>query len=382
MASTSSFSDISGSHKARTNPEDVKGSLVESVTSSPLRTSNLDRHILEAGDTSGKDDARKGDLSSMSSRKSLGNRDGRLLLARVKEERISYDLHLASNKLSSIKYQVEEFKDKARVQTETSSEVKNDHLLDDDVDTVEQHVNCANGSHHEEKMNKNNQESAFSWQKSGEVTSLQVKGKDRRSGSEVSRDKMMVSASENGFSKNGASYDPAVDPSYHASGTEAINDAKNISPKSKHKIDKPSMKNSVTQTELKQKDFKNSVLKVDAPCNTGSRDGKSKAFSSSGGEAKRGTSYVGSRTAPGSQKGDMSNGYPLHASGNGDVAKLVSNSVDVSCKVGVNRNLGNFAPYGQLTVSSLVAINSSQTAFGILEEATKQKDRAVHFKVT
>ncbi|TKY54131.1 MORC family CW-type zinc finger protein 4 [Spatholobus suberectus] len=361
LAATSSSSKVSGSHKARTNLEDVRGSPVESVTSSPLRTSNMDKRILAAGDTSEKDDARKGGL------KGLDNREGKLS---VKMERISYDIHPA-------------------------------------------HGNYGSGSHHEEKMNKSNQENALSWQKSGKVTSLRVKEKDRNSGSEVSRHKEKVSASDNDFSKICVSYELAVDPNHHASGTETRNDVKNSSLKSKHKTDNLSKKNSSRhwsnetgkQTELKQKDIGNPVLKVNAPCNTnrknmsqqnliqnfeeenkanpvctGSRYGKATVISSSEGKVKRETLYVASRTAPELQKGDMSNGHPVHASGNGDIPKFVRNPVDVSCKVGVNCSSGSSVPDGQLSESSPVTTNSSQTASSILEEATKLKDSADHYK--
>ncbi|KAG4378362.1 hypothetical protein GLYMA_17G024800v4 [Glycine max] len=362
LAATSSSSKVSGSHKARTNVEDVRGSPLESVTSSPLWTSNMDKHILESGDTSEKHDTRKGGLS-----KSLNNREGKLSVKM--KERISYDIHPA-------------------------------------------HGNYGSSSHHEEKVNKSNKEDALSWQKSGRVTSLRVKEKDRISGSEVSREKMKVSASDNDFHKNGVSYESAVDPNRHASDTETRNDVKNSSLKSNHKIDNPSKKNSSRhwsneagkQTVLKQKDFGNSVLKVDATCSTnrkiisqqnliqdfekenkanqvctGSRDGKAKVITSSEDKVKRETLYVGSRTAPESQRGDMSDGHPFHASGN-DVPKFVRNPVDVSCKVGFNCSSESFIPDGQLSESGPVTTNSSKTATSILEEATKLKDSADHYK--
>ncbi|KAJ1427281.1 Zinc finger, CW-type [Sesbania bispinosa] len=349
LAANSSSSKVSGSHKARNNLEDVRGSPVESVTSSPLRTSNWDKRILAAGNMTGKDDSRKGGLSSMSYRKSLDNREGKISVT-MKGKVLS--------------------------------------------DLPAQHGNCGNGSHHEEKMKKNNQENALSWQKSGKVTSLRVKEKDRRSGSEVSRDKMKVSTSENSISKNGVNYELAVNPSYHASDTETRNDAKNSSPESRHKnADNLNKKNSLRHwssesgkpTVVKQKDFESSVLKADAPYSISrkiisqqnpihkfeeenkanqvgneSRDGKAKVLLSSEDKAKRETSYVGSRTAPESQKGD--------------------NSADVNCKVGVNWRSGHFAPDGQLSESSPVTTNSSKTAFSILEEATKLKDSADRYK--
>lgn len=414
LAATSSSSKVSGSHRAKTYLEDVRGSPVESVTSSPLRTSNLNKHILSVGNISGKDGASKGGLSSIGSRKSADNREGKVSV-KLKEDRISYNLHPASHSFSSMQYRVEDAKDKVRVQAKTSSEVKNDHLLEVEGGVpVEQHGNCANDLHYEEKVNKNNQESDLSWQKSGMVTSLHSKEKDWRSGSQVGIDKTKLSALENGYSKNGGRHVSAVDPCYHASGPETRNDAKCSSPKSKREIDSISQKNALRngsvetgkQTELKQKDFENSVLKVDARCSTDkkttsqqnliqdfeegnkanhvypeSRDGNSKVLTTSVGEVERATLYVGSKTAPGFQKGDVTNEHPVHVSGNGDVAKLMRKSVDVSSNVGVKYNPENF-PDQQPTVLSPVQTNSSQTAFNTLEEATKLKDRADHYKVT
>ncbi|XP_020226190.1 uncharacterized protein LOC109807896 [Cajanus cajan] len=354
LAATSSSSKVSGSHRAKTSLEDVRGSPVESVTSSPLRTSIMDKRILAAGDLSEKDDARKDGLPV----KSLDNREGKLSV-RTKE-RISYDIHLA-------------------------------------------HGNCGRGSHHEEKLNKSNQENALSWQKSGKVTSLRVKEKDRNSGSEIRRDKMEVSASDNDFSKNGVSYESAVDPSHHAFGTETRNDVKSSSLKSKHKIDNLTKKNSSRHlsneagklTELKQKADARTNRKIISqqnliqifeeenkanPVCTGSRDGKAKVISSSEGKVKRETLYVDSRTAPELQNVDMSNGHPVHASGHGEVPKFVGNPVDVCYKVGVNHSSGSFVPDGQFSESSPVTTNSSQTASSILEEATKLKDSADHYK--
>lgn len=362
LAATSSTSKISGSHKARNNLAGARGSPVESVTSSPLRTSNLDRRILAAGNTSEKVDSTKGAPSSMTSGRSSGNMVGKLSV-KMKGRKL-YDLPT-------------------------------------------QHGNWGNGSLHEDKMNKNDQENA-SWQKPGKITSLQGKEKNRRSGSEVRRDKMNMSASENGFSKKGVNYESAValTPSHCASGTETRNDAKISSSDSRlKKVGNLSKKNSSRhwsneagkQTEPKQKDLENSVLKVGAQSgtsekiisqqnqihnteeenkaitvHTGSRDGKAKILSSLENIAKMETSYVDSRTATESQKGDMSNGNPVHA----------RNSAGVSCKVGVNRSSGNSTLDAQLTESSPVTTNSSQTAFSILEEARKLKDSADHYKVT
>nr|KYP50137.1 hypothetical protein KK1_028121 [Cajanus cajan] len=290
LAATSSSSKISGSHKAKTNFEDVIGSPVESVTSSPLRASNLDKNILAVGDTS-----------------------------------VKGSVH------------------------------------------VEQPGYIANGICHDEKVNKDNQESELSWQKSGKVTSLHSKENGRESGSHVGK---------------------AVDPSNHASGAKTKSDAKYTSPKSKSEIDGISQKSALRHglhetrkpTELNQRDFENSVPKMDAQCISDRKTishqnltwdfeeennanhvsietsiGKSKVLSSAVSEVKRETLNVGSRTGPRYQKGGMSNEHPVHVS-------------------------GNFVLDQQVTVSSPLRTNSNQTAVDTLEEATKLKDRADNYK--
>ncbi|KAF7837845.1 uncharacterized protein G2W53_006327 [Senna tora] len=405
-AATSSSSKFSGSHKARTNFEHTKGSPVESVTSSPIRVSNLDKLILAEGDTSDKDNATKGVLSSVSSRRYLDNREGKLSV-KVKE-RVLYDLPPESHNCVSKDFLVEDAKNKTMIQAKTS-EVRDDHLVNGDAATVKQHGDCAN---HGDKVNKCNQESELSWQKSGKV-SLRGKERDRRSGSVVDKNKMKVSASENGYSKNGGRYESAVDPSYHASGHGTRNYAKCSLTESKREIDNTGKKNSVrhwpseieTQTELKQKDSENPSLKADAPCSTKkevlsrsnliegfvdenkavklwseSQDRKSKVLSSLESEEKRET-LSGSRTAPGSQMGGVLTEHPVHASSNGDEAKLMKSSTGASSKGGFNCSPENFGPDRQLTVSTSVT-NSSQNVHDTLKEATNLRDRADHFKNT
>lgn len=403
LAATSSSSKVSDSHKTRINLEDMKGSPVESVTSSPFRISNTDMLKMTEGDTSDKDNATKGVMSSMSSRR-YSDKKGKVLV-KEKEDRVSYDLPPESHKLVLVEFQVEDAIDTTGVQAKTS-EVRDNHLLNSDVASVE-HGDCAN---REDRVNKSNQESALSWQKSGKVTSLRGKEKDRRYGSEVDRNNLKVLASENGYSKNGEQHESAVDLNYQTSSHGARNDAKYHISESKLEFDNVGKKNSVRhwpneigrQSELKQKGSENSVLKVDAPCSTNkeilsqknliqdiedgnkadtvcreSRDGKSNVLSSSEGEGKRET-LLGSRTAPGSQKGSTSNEHLVHASTNGDVGKLMKSSDDGCSKGGVNCRSGNFGPDRQVNMTT----NSSQTPSNTLKEAANLKDRADHFKVT
>ncbi|KAL2341738.1 hypothetical protein Fmac_009678 [Flemingia macrophylla] len=394
LAATSSSSKISGSHKAKTNFEDVRGSPVESVTSSPFRASNLDKNVLAVGDTSAK----------VATKLSVDDRGGKLLV-KSKEDGISHDLHLASHKSSSTEYQVEDAKVRASVQ-----KLKNNHLLEGSVH-VEQPGYVANGICHE-KVNKDNRESKLSLHKFGKATSLHIKEKGRKSGSHVSTCKLKISVSETGYSKNSGRYDSAVYSSNNTSGAETISDAKYTSPKSKSEIDGISQKSALRhgsnetgkQTELKQRDFENSVPKMDAECSSvrktishqnltwdleeennvnhvsiESRVGKSKVLSFAVGEVKR-EMNLGSRAGPQYQEGGLSNEHPVQASGNGDLSKSVRNYVDVSNNAVVNYSSGNFVSDHQVTVSSPLRINSNQTPVETLEEAAKLKDRADNYK--
>ncbi|XP_028781447.1 uncharacterized protein LOC114737664 isoform X2 [Neltuma alba] len=348
-AATSSSSMISGSYRVRTNFQDVKVSPVESITSTPLRTSNLDKLIFAERDTSGKDASRKGDLSSMSSR---GSKEEKKLMERKKK--VLDDLLPEQNQIYSTESLAEDGKPKVPAKT---SEVRHDHLLSGGNHAID-HGNCVSGTLHEDGVNKN----------SG------------------------LSSCE--------------------SGPEARNDVKFKFPEPKHEIDNISNKNSVRswsseagmKIRLKPKDFENSVLKVDIPCTTKrsivSRrnlsqnfekedkadclyteltDGKLRTLSSSDCEVRRETLFVSSRTGPEAQKGYMFNGHSVHASGNSDLTKLLKSSADARSKVRVGCNSGSFAP-DQPHMSSPVRSNSSLTASVTLDEATKIKDMADNFK--
>ncbi|XP_028751562.1 uncharacterized protein LOC114711340 [Neltuma alba] len=371
LAATSSSSKVSSSHKCKTNHADMKGSPVESVTSSPLRIPN----------------DRKGKLP-----------------VKAKEERVSCDFHSESLKFASIGSHVGDAEDKAGIQAKTS-EVRDNHLLNFDVATVQQHGHCANCK---SRVNKCNQESALSWEKSGKVAPLRGKEEDKWSGSEVDRNKTKFSASENGYFKNSGGQESAADPNCDAFSRGSKSNAKCSFAKSKCE----GKKNSVRlcpgeigkQTELRRKDSEKSDPKVDASFSTSkeilsqenliqdledgnkvdtvcseSRDGKSKVLSSWMGEEK-GETLSGSRTACESKKGDTCIEHPIHASTSGDVGKLTKISAGASGKGGVNCSSGASGADRPFPGTIPVRKNSSQMAYDTLKEATNLKDRADHFK--
>lgn len=73
---TSSSSKVSDSRKSRTNYQEVKGSPVESVSSSPLRMSKLNKNSLMRVDICGADDLREGDFAITSPRKMVDGKKG------------------------------------------------------------------------------------------------------------------------------------------------------------------------------------------------------------------------------------------------------------------------------------------------------------------
>ncbi|XP_014501408.1 uncharacterized protein LOC106762170 isoform X1 [Vigna radiata var. radiata] len=411
LAATSSSSKVSGSHKAKTKLEDVRSSPVESVTSSPLRAFNLDKNNFAVVDTSVKDNVTKGGQSAVGSKRSVDNRD-RKLSVKLKEGRIPHDLHTTSHKLSSTENQVEDAKDKCRLQTKNPSELKNNHLLEGGVH-VEQSGYCANGVHKEEKVKKENLESELSWQKSGKVTSLNSKEKGKKISSHVCTDNIKTSVSETVHSKKGGRYDSAADPSNHASDAETKNVVKYTLPKSKSEIEITSQKSALIQgpnetgkqTEIKPRDFEKSAPEIDVQRGnerkaitrqdsthdfeeenkanhviTESRVGKSKVLSSAAGELKREALNMGSRTVPQYQKGGMANEHPVNVSDNGDLVKSMRNFADISNNAGVNCSSGNSLPDQQPSFSSPLRTNFNQTTVDTLEEATKLKDRADNYK--
>ncbi|KAK6115024.1 hypothetical protein DH2020_007293 [Rehmannia glutinosa] len=76
VAANSSSSKVSGSHKNKTNGQEVKGSPVESVSSSPLRYSNADKVTPTKNKLVGKDDFHdSGSLAAVSPRQLSGGED-------------------------------------------------------------------------------------------------------------------------------------------------------------------------------------------------------------------------------------------------------------------------------------------------------------------
>ena len=424
VAATSSSSKVSGSRKIRANIEEVKGSPVESVSSSPLRASNLDKFTLAGANIVEKDDAMNSALPVMD--------DPRRCLDGDFSADVNLSgtvIHPKSRKFSALEYTDGDASHKFSGKVKPSSEVGNTHMLNGDVDTVEQNVRFPNDLHvpehrYDEDRVKNHRERAV-LQKSGKGSSSQSRDKSRRSVPESDRDKMNVADPVNEYTKKSQRTDSEIDPNHQVPGHETTADVKHSFPKnSSIKLSKDE-KNHVSRTDpvghlssesrmetkIKQKDLDGSDMKLGAPCSRNGklapqqsliqdfegenkaipiqlepRNGKSKLFSRSDGEGKQETVSIGCGPVPGHQKGGVFDGRPIDAPS--DVSKALKHSENgnVGNTNGVNNSLGHLVPDRQgvrdLNASSpVIMISSSQTASNTLKEAKDLRDTADRLKV-
>lgn len=421
VAATSSSSKVSGSRKTRANVEELKGSPVESVSSSPLRTSNLDKFTSAGGYITGKDDAMHSGLSMMGDfkRYSDGDNTAEINLPGTV-------IHPESRKFSVLEYRDGDASHKSSGKAKPSSEVGNGHMLNGDVDIVEQNVRFLNDlqapehGYNEDGVKKNHHGNLV-LQKSGKGTTSRSKGKSRSSTSESDRDKMKVSDPVNGYTKNHRS-DSESDPNHRVPVHEITANAKHGFPKNPSTKFVKDEKNHVsrrdpvgqwsseTPMEIKliPKECDGLDMKSCAPCSRNvklapqqsliqdfegenkadptqiePRNGKSKLFSLSDGESKLETVSQGCGPVPGPQKGDMFNGCAIDAPG--DVSKALKHSGNLNNN-GVNHSLGHLVPDRQgvrdLNASSPVRVlSSSQSATNTLKEAKNLRDTADRLKV-
>lgn len=205
LAATSSSSKVSGSHKTKSSFQEVKGSPVESVSSSPMRISNPDKLISVARDLSVKDDFQNaGHLANGSPKRSYDGEDfGGSEQTRAGKEKASTVAHHGSLEYSVHDYQDRDFNhigSKARNQASSPDITKNQYFVNGAVDNsvqdtqhpsktlnsdqfggVERQNDChyrANGSHS---------------RKSGKGSSSRLKDKNWSSKSDLDMDKVKSS---------------------------------------------------------------------------------------------------------------------------------------------------------------------------------------------
>ncbi|XP_041006122.1 cysteine-tryptophan domain-containing zinc finger protein 7-like [Juglans microcarpa x Juglans regia] len=417
MAANSSSSKVSGSSKTRANIEEVRGSPVESVSSSPLRTFNLDNLTSAGGDIAGKDDAMNSVRPVMGDfrRCSDGERNAEINLPETV-------ICLEPLKFSALECMDGGANHQLSGKANPSPDTRNSHLPNGDVDMVEQNVRflgdlrAPEHSWDEDRGKKNCHDKAV-LQKADKGTGLRSRGKSRSSISEFDGDKIKISDPVNEYTKKSQRIDLEIDSNHRVPVHETTADVKHSFPKKTSIKFRKDEKNHACKgdpvgqwssasrmvTKLKEKEPDGLDMKPGAQFRSNGKlapqhgliqdfEGENKAdstqmeqrvgkskFSLSFGEGKLEKVSLGCAPVPGPQK---LNGA-IHAPG--DVSKTSKDSGKVDIANQVNLSLGNLQPDRQ-GVRDLKAsspgrlISSSQTATNTLKEAKDLRDTADRLK--
>ncbi|KAL5701162.1 hypothetical protein ACHQM5_026529 [Ranunculus cassubicifolius] len=196
LAATSSSSKVSGSRKSKANFQEAKGSPVESVSSSPFRSSDKGtsaRRVLL-----GKDEPTNLDFSVIGSHRKSS--DGEVDVGgghSGKNEKARSGGHRVSRESSALKYHDRETNSssggKAKAPTEPFGvEFKNSHFVNGSADTLNQREeHCSEGDQGKRHHGSNSSRS----RKSGKGSSSRSKDKQKSFKSEVDKGKIKVSDS-------------------------------------------------------------------------------------------------------------------------------------------------------------------------------------------
>lgn len=417
LTATSSSSKISGSRKVRGNFEEVKGSPVESVSSSPLRTSNSNRLTSVRGDGFGKDDAVCGGFSLTSNSKRCWDGDGngsadRLWITRT--EKTSDCSRPESHKFSTVGYHEGDANGEFSVKSKPSSVSK--------ATTMDLHH-----SHDDNRENKNHPEDAVFLKETGEAC-LQSKDNIRGFTYDLDRHKMKISDPANEYSKKSQRYVSEIDQNHNVRNN--LPEKCSIKPvkvkDEKYHVTRgdnmgQGSSDSAVETQLKRKDYDVSDEKLDATqipirkdaalqnMNRDSECGQKQNYSRSGkpilssnshselkggirkeeeeeGERKEGAQSHGSRAVAGSERETVFQELPVGSAVNCNVPKSLKQSGTATNKNGVNCNMGHLKPDHQgardVSASSPVISSSSQSATKTLNQAKNSRDYAELLKVS
>ncbi|XP_010269447.1 PREDICTED: uncharacterized protein LOC104606096 [Nelumbo nucifera] len=428
-ATTSSSSKVSGSRKTKGKFQEVKGSPVESVTSSPLRIPNPDKLISGRRNMPVKEDTFNFGLSDLGSprRCSDGEGDWSHRSATVKKEKTSSGTNRGSLESSILDEQGKDvLSSKATAQAEPS-EFGSTHLVNRGPSDQQNLV------HEEERLNNNYHSNGSIPQKSGKNSSSRSKDKHRSSKSDFDKGKIKVSDSFNEqeelYSGKSSRYEAETESHHRSPYHEEMRDGKHsFQEKCSSKLDKDekgqAVKNdhvgkwasesSRREVQSKHGGHEGSDAKLDP---IGSKDGKSipqqeregerpsnrcfsdridrmeipsgrtksQLFPNSGEKQER--QSVSTRPASGSQTGNGSEVLPVDASAGGDVLKAPKHPRKPDNQNGAHHsNVRHPTPNGigvrDLDAPSPLRKDSSSHAAGnnALKEATDLKHTADRLK--
>ncbi|CAK9175951.1 unnamed protein product [Ilex paraguariensis] len=213
-AATSSSSKVSGSHKKKANLHEVKGSPVESVSSSPLRMLKLDKFTSSRGNLEGKDDSRDaGFFATASPRCSHGENEGGNGSGIVRKAETFTAIHCGSLGSSVLDFHNRDFScasvSKAKTEIVFSPEFATHHISNGDPDTFSQatqygskpqnsdqcrNEEMGNGNHYHANGSRS--------RKSAKGSSSRSKDKSRGFRSQFDKGKVKTSKSSNEYIDN------------------------------------------------------------------------------------------------------------------------------------------------------------------------------------
>ncbi|GAV83365.1 zf-CW domain-containing protein [Cephalotus follicularis] len=188
VAATSSSSKVSGSHKTNVHIQELKGSPVESVSSSPMRTPNPDK-LPSARRNSGKDDSHEVGLYVIGSprRCSDGDDGGSERSGTARKENTSTVAHHMSLESSVSNFQDKDFShltgSKAKAQIAPSHDTTDHHFTNGDADYLDKDNRYPSKPTQEERQNNSHYHGSRTM-KSGKGSSSRSKDKNRNFKSE------------------------------------------------------------------------------------------------------------------------------------------------------------------------------------------------------
>lgn len=433
MTATSSSSKVSGSLKTRATFDDVKGSPVESVSSSPLRTSYPQKLGSTGGSILPKDDAINEGLPVNGEPRRCRDRevDGQINRSgTAKKEKVSANHLPESSKPSLLDYQEGDANHKIS-QTKCSSDFLNCGAEITECRDCSSDMLAIKNGHDKDRVGKHHHGNVVFPQKFGKGSSLQLKDNDRSSTSDFDRDEMKVSEPVNAhvdFLKKSTRNESEIDARSHVSLLKRMNNGKqgipgNPSSKSKSKKDEKlrvSMSGSIGQCsrdgrmehppKLQGHDDSDAKLsaihirKLDTatqenliqdfdgetktdPIRKDSRSRTTKLAARSEQEAKHESQSRQSASA--SQQEGASVRHWIHVSGNGDVSKASKYLENPVTNNDSHQSSGDHmldmkgVGVGDLNAPSPRRTNSSsQTASNALKEAKDLRDYADRLKVS
>ncbi|XP_012455485.2 cysteine-tryptophan domain-containing zinc finger protein 7 [Gossypium raimondii] len=405
-AATSSSSKVSGSHKTRVNFEEARGSPVESVSSSPMRTSYPEKLASTKGEGSGYAAAANTGIPPSGNSRSW-DREGTVELAQsVSEmkERVSGDFNPKSHKISTAGCQDRDSIRKISIKTKPSSRLGKSHLHNGDTHFSENGLNALEWPHGEDRVNKECQ--VVLPQKSDKGYISQTKNNERSSAADKMKVYDPAERQEDLCSRKNMKYQSDVDPEGHACLQETTADCKLNLPKpskdGKNNVGRrdPSGQWSSDNRMEAQSNKKHEVdAKTAAACSTKGKtapeknviqdfDGQTRQVETRNGISKSSLhcenesqqEIAGHLTAPEAEQGVVSDGFPVNGSDNVDFSKAIKLCGNAGTKIGSNHSLGKHIP--DLCVAhSPVRVNSSnQTANDALTDAAKLRNYADRLK--